>query len=580
MKNTAKFFAVAMLIAAMLTATKARATIYYVNIPGFSANTNLAQTVQQASSNPGIDTIYVGFGTYKLNVELIVDDILLGGCLPDGSGGITRKYPGSVNNQRAEQSILDGNSLVLSMPSQKHRVATVNAGGIIEGCVIRNGHARGTGNNPNDMSGFGGGVLLNGGKVHNCIIRGNVAMNIAYSGLNPSRGGGVFITDNGGDVVNCIIAFNMDDNGLGVDGNAGAVVNNTISRNSNCPKYVKISGNATDGNPTYRHYEPTEVSSASMSGPYIRLNDFYIASTETTIGQYACFLSAVDLSSTYRLGSAEWTGLCAANTPMYGYTNISIAKYLGMTDAEQSSGQVLLSTGTTGEYMGLGGTIGSGSEVFYANKETSKYSAGISGSTSYPADPLVRENFPMAFVSWYGSVAFSVWLGGMLPTEAQWEYAARRQTSGIQNTAAYAGNTTVLNDVAWNIENSSSVAHEVATLTATELGLYDMNGSVWEWMCDWYNYYLYPTGNSVISSGTAVADAYTVSSNAGTSGSEVGSPLYNPIYNFISSFRIMRGGSWRNASTYFPLGYRDGHNVPTQLYPNIGFRSAACVACP
>ncbi len=70
-----------------------------------------------------------------------------------------------------------------------------------------------------------------------------------------------------------------------------------------------------------------------------------------------------------------------------------------------------------------------------------------------------------------------------LPTEAEWEYAARGGTksSGYK----YSGSNTI-NDVAWFIGNSSLKTHEVGTKQANELGIYDMTGNVWEWCSDWY----------------------------------------------------------------------------------------------
>jgi formylglycine-generating enzyme required for sulfatase activity len=455
--------------------------------------------------------------------------------------------------------------------------------------VVRNGQARGTTNNVNDTSGFGGGILLNGGKLHSCIVRGNVAFNMSYSASNPGRGGGVFITDAGGDVVNCVIAFNMDDKGLGIDGDGGAVVNNTIARNANAPKFVKIPGNA-DGSFDYRHYTPGTTLVNTMAGPYIRLNDFYIATTETTQGQYSCFLSAVELTNNLAINQQDWANMCNASTPAYGYTDISIKKYLGIQDAEITTSPQIISTGSDGLHIQIGGTAGSGSEVFFPSKVTSKYSAGTSGSTAYPADPLVRENFPMEYVTWYGAVAYSAWLGGMLPTEAQWEFAARRTNTGIQVDASYAGGTTVLNDVAWwgyASGNANATHHEVATLNPTQLGLYDMNGNCWEWVCDWYNSAsassngAYPTGNSVLGTGTATNGCYSVNQNAGVSGSAAANPLFNPVYNYkTGSTRVIRGSCWTNDAARFPLGFRNGDCAPSLLDPAVGFRPVGCVACP
>jgi formylglycine-generating enzyme required for sulfatase activity len=568
------------IVLALLTVSSVKANIYYVNIHGFAGN-DLSATIIEARNNPGIDTVYVGLGIYKLNTQLIIEDVVIGGCVADVSGGIIRKYPGAVNNQRSQQTILDGNSLVLTLPSQKHRVATINAGGILEGCVIRNGHARGTTNSASDMSGNGGGVLVNGGKLHNCIVRGNVAMNVKHSASNPSRGGGVFITENGGDVVNCIIAFNMDHYGLGVDGDSGAIVNNTIARNANTPKYVFIRGNI-NGTPEYRHYTHGTSLVSTMAGPYIRLDSFYMAATETTFSQYACFLAAIDLDASLAINQADWKEMCSGLTPSAGYTSVPIATFLGLQPNEISTPSALISTGTTGFHIAINGNAGSGSEVFYSNKVSSAYKAGTTGNVSYPDDPLVRDNFPIANVSWFGSLAFCLWTGGCLPTDAQWEYAARKTLTDIQTAAAFAGGETVINNIAWNIGNSGSNTHEVALLNPTPLGLYDMNGNIAEWLCDWNNNGVtsngaYPIGTSVLVGSATKSGSYTVSTAAGTNGSDPENPLYNPVYNYPDRNRIVRGGCWYNDASFFTLSARWGGYVPTNINNLVGFRSCGFV---
>ena len=70
-----------------------------------------------------------------------------------------------------------------------------------------------------------------------------------------------------------------------------------------------------------------------------------------------------------------------------------------------------------------------------------------------------------------------------LPTEAEWEYAARggKKSKGY----TYSGSNTI-DDVAWYVANSGATTHEVGKKRANELGIYDMTGNVWEWCQDWY----------------------------------------------------------------------------------------------
>lgn len=133
----------------------------------------------------------------------------------------------------------------------------------------------------------------------------------------------------------------------------------------------------------------------------------------------------------------------------------------------------------------------------------------------------------------------SVCNGYRLPTESEWEYAARAGENSL-----YAGASSATS-VAWFIENSSSTSHEVALLRANSLGLYDMSGNLSEWVWDWHQEELTPNYAGPLN-GTA---------------------------------RVVRGGSFVSASEIVRVDNRASFEQ-THLSNEVGFRLARTVSIP
>ncbi len=124
-----------------------------------------------------------------------------------------------------------------------------------------------------------------------------------------------------------------------------------------------------------------------------------------------------------------------------------------------------------------------------------------------------------------------------LPTEAQWEFAARGGKKS-QDYIYSGGNT--IDDVAWYRGNSSKRTHPVKQKRANELGLYDMSGNVWEWCQDWY-------------------------------GSYPSSPQTDPVGPSSGSFRVYRGGGWSFIAFKCRSAFRINF-TPDYCYSNLGLR--------
>ena len=166
-----------------------------------------------------------------------------------------------------------------------------------------------------------------------------------------------------------------------------------------------------------------------------------------------------------------------------------------------------------------------------------------------PSCPLNGEgaNYPMYYISWDDCQEFIIKLNELtgkqfrLPTEAEWEYAARggNRPHGYK----YAGRNNV-GSVAWYDKNSGSTAHPVGNKLPNNLGLYDMSGNVSEWCSDWFS------------------EHYSNSSQSNPTGPSTG------------HHHVHRGGGWSYSDWGCRVSYRVSYGGDSERFDDRGMRLA------
>ncbi len=130
-------------------------------------------------------------------------------------------------------------------------------------------------------------------------------------------------------------------------------------------------------------------------------------------------------------------------------------------------------------------------------------------------------NCPVDSIDWATADAYCEEVGGRLPTEAEWEYAAR----GGKTARYYCGDDgSCLSGIGWFIGNSDEMSHEVAQKSANAYGLYDMLGNLWEWVSDYYE------------------ETYYSEEDAD-----------NPTGPDSGEMNVLRGGAWESAAEGDPV---------------------------
>lgn len=227
---------------------------------------------------------------------------------------------------------------------------------------------------------------------------------------------------------------------------------------------------------------------------------------------------------TLKVGDAEFS---MSRVDAGTFTIGPVAGDKDVTDAEKPAHQVDLT------------------ETFYIaqTEVTQELYKAVMGTN--PSNFTGMKNLPVEQVSYNDAMEFCKRLSEetgytfTLPTEAQWEYAARGAQNAPANPELYAGSNNI-NDVSWFEDNSNGKTHPVATKAPNALGLYDMTGNVFEWCLDWYGNY---------------KDGAATNPNGPNSGAD----------------RVLRGGSWRGDAKNCRVSYRYNYGPDHNRF-NLGFR--------
>jgi formylglycine-generating enzyme required for sulfatase activity len=310
---------------------------------------------------------------------------------------------------------------------------------------------------------------------------------------------------------------------------------------------VLVTGNTTITLPSPSSLQGKEftIKKTDISGYTVTISGVVDGETNPQLSEQYSYMTIISNGSAW-LKTAE-----NATTPSTSTAKTYITNSLGMTFRLIPAGTFLM--GSPSDELGRGSdetqytvTI---SEPYYM--QTTEVTQGqweaVMGNnpSGFGSCGL---NCPLENVSWNDCQTFIATLNAMgegsytLPTEAQWEYAARAGSNKafangiITNTLTADPN---LNLMGWYSGNSNSETHGIAQKLANAWGLYDVHGNVWEWCKDWYD--TYPT--------TSVTD---------------------PQGAVSGSYHVARGGSWYNKAQWVRLAERDTLNSGT--YGSVGLR--------
>ena len=253
-------------------------------------------------------------------------------------------------------------------------------------------------------------------------------------------------------------------------------------------------------------------------------------------------------AGTFKMGSTEGFD---TNKPVHEVT-ITKPFYMGKYEVTQAEYEVYCSYGSSSPSSSYGDGdnypayyVSWYDALVYCNKRSMAEGLTPCYSINDSTDPEDWGDVPTSSSGTWNSVECNWNANGYrLPTEAEWEYAARAGDNTV-DSLTYSGTSDVnkLGDYAWYYDSANDNTHEVGTKLPNAFGLYDMSGNVWEWCWNWFT------------------DSYDTTTEGGS----------DPTGASAGSYRVYRGGGWSSNSDYCAVSCRN-LNDPSLRYDNLGFR--------